>query len=163
MDPALEQKRPKGKKRKRHDIITKHLQLYAQLKARSLQGVLFDSAVWVCVEDDVVHILDCLCLGNLDGGNGTAEYISDLLRRAGNQTSGKKAVRLSLDEAFFMSYALEILSVHEIVEEEAKLLDLGSLWQRLCRARRDFITLYLAYHHFRSKVRLAFCSFSPSR
>jgi len=152
MDPALEQRRPKGKKRHRRDIITNHLQLYAELKPRELQGVLLDAAVWVCAEDDVVHSLDCLCLGNLDGGTATADHVRDVLNAAGTSVPGDKAVRLSLDEAFFMVYALGILVVHDVIDNCAVKLDCDGLWQRLQRARPDFVTLYIAYHHFRSKV-----------
>lgn len=51
--------------------------------------------------------------GNLDGGVGTAAHVRDVLAAAGAATSGDRAVRLSLDEAFFMVHALNILTVHE--------------------------------------------------
>ena len=151
MDPLLEQKRPKGKKRTRRDLITQHLRLYSELKTRNLHGILLDAAVWICTENDVVHKLDCLCLGNLDGGAGTADHVRDLLLAAGISVPGVKAVRLSIDEAFFMSYALGVLIVHDVVDGAAVALDNDALWCRLQIARPDFIILYLAYHHFRSK------------
>jgi len=153
MDPALEHKRPKGKKRRRHDLITNQLQLYSQLKSRDLQGVLVDTAVWICAEDNEVHVLDCLCLGNLDGGPGMAEYVADILLPCrGSTVPSRKAVRLSLDEAFFMTYALKILKVYDIVDGKAQVFDVVALWRRLLSARADFVTLYPVYHHFRSKV-----------
>jgi tRNA-intron lyase len=151
MDPILQTKKAKGKKRHRKDIITQHLQLYEQLKARDLHGVLLDAAVWICAEDDIVHKLDCLCLGNLDGGLETAEHVRNLLRAGGIEVPGFKAVRLSLDEAFFMAYGLECLQVHDVVDGAAVKLDIDDLWRRLQVARTDFLMLYLAYHHFRSK------------
>lgn len=151
MDPILEQKKPKGKKKRRRDINTKHLELYEELQSEQLRGILLDAAVWICAKDDIIHKLDCLCLGNLDGGTGTAEYVRDLLEAAGVTVPGVKAVRLSLDEAFFMTYALECLSVYEIIQGAAMELDIVALWCRLRDARPDFLTLYLAYHHFRSK------------
>jgi tRNA splicing endonuclease len=153
MDPALEQRKPKGKKRWRQDINTNHLQLYGQLKPRNLHGVILDAAVYITVEDDIVHMLDCLCLGNLDGGSGTADHVRRLLHAAGVDIPGDKAVRLSLDEAFFMAYALEVLIVHNEAGDKAVRLDTVALWQQLQAARPDFLMLYLAYHHFRSKVR----------
>lgn len=36
------------------------------------------------------------------------------MQAAGAPVSGDKAVRLSLDEAFFMAYALELLTVHDL-------------------------------------------------
>ena len=150
MDPALQLKKAKRKKG-RTDIITKHLQLYDELKSRNLQAVLLDAAVWICAEDDVVHKLDCLCLGNLDGGTGTAAHVSALLSALGKPVSGVKCVRFSIDEAFFMSYALNCLVVHDEVDGAAIELDTDALWLRLQKSRPDFLTLYLAYHHFRSK------------
>jgi tRNA-intron lyase len=153
MDPILQTKKTKGKKRHRKDIITQHLQLYEHLKTRDLRGVLLDAAVWICAEDDVVHKLDCLCLGNLDGGAETAEHVRKLLQAGAGETDvpGLKAVRLSLDEAFFMAYGLGCLKVHDVVDSAAVKLDIHVLWQRLQVARSDFLMLYLAYHHFRSK------------
>jgi tRNA-intron lyase len=151
LDPALEQRRPKGKKRWRRDIITDHLQLFAKLRPRNLQAVLIDAAVWMATEDDVVHMLDCLCLGNLDGGTGTADHVRRLLLAAGVEVPGDKAVRLSIDEAFFMAYALEALTVHEEAGGAAAPLGVDALWRRAQASRPDFLMLYLAYHHFRSK------------
>jgi tRNA-intron lyase len=151
MDPILKIKKSKGKKRHRKDIITHHLQLYEHLKGRDLHGVLLDAAVWVCAEDDVVHKMDCLCLGNLDGGPETAEHVRSLLRAGEIDVAGLKAVRLSLDEAFFMAYGLGCLQVHDLVDFTAVKLDIDVLWRRLQVARTDFLLLYLAYHHFRSK------------
>lgn len=151
MDPILQTKKAKGKKRHRRDIITQHLQLYEALKARELHGILLDAAVWICAEDDVIHKLDCLCLGNLDGGSETANYVKDLLAAAKTDVKGLKAVRLSLDEAFFMAYGLECLQVHDVIDCATVKLDIDDLWRRLQVARSDFLMLYLAYHHFRSK------------
>lgn len=179
-DPALEQRRPKGKKRRRHDINTNHLKIYDELKRRNIQAVLLDSAVWICTEDDVVQMLDSLCFGNLDGGIHTAENIKNLLKTIGKDVPGNKSVRLSIDEAFFMAYALNVLTVHALVIDDPKQeehvpphvppqpqaieLDTDSLWQRLQQSRRDFILLYLAYHHFRSKVRcMLFIQFPRKR
>ena len=151
MDPILQTKKAKGKKRHRRDIITQHLQLYEELKTRELHGILLDAAIWICAEDDVVHKLDCLCLGNLDGGSETAEYVKSLLAAAKTDVCGLKAVRLSLDEAFFMAYGLGCLQIHDVVDDVAVKLDIDALWRRLQVARPDFLMLYLAYHHFRSK------------
>lgn len=87
------------------------MQVIGQVKLRDLQAVLLDAAVWLCVDDDTVHKLDALCFGNLDGGGGTAEHVAALLSAAGAPVSGSKAVRLSLDEAFFMAYVLEMVTV----------------------------------------------------
>ncbi len=112
-DPVLEQRRPKGKKRRRTDINTNHLELYAELAPRRLRGLLLDGAVWLPVDDATCVILDALCFGNLDGGRGTAALVRAALAAAGAaQPPGEKAVRLSLDEAVFLAHALGLLTVH---------------------------------------------------
>lgn len=99
------------------------LQVYGELKPRGLQALILDAAVWLCCDDGVAHQLDTLCLGNMDGGAGTAAHVRRLLEEAGHAVEGDKAVRLSLDEAFFMAYALGILAVHDVVEGHAVALD----------------------------------------
>lgn len=216
-----------------HPTPTPAAQVCRELRPRDLQALLLDAAVWLCCDDEVVYKLDTLCFGNLDGGAGTAAYVRQHLEAAGRPVQGDKAVRLSLDEAFFMAYALGILTVHELgpacsgapsstaadagsagaaepaaagagaagaaaagqespaagtegaapasaaaaaappaaepaaavaaaaatapeVPIEAGVvavpLDSGALWRRLQQLRPDFFLLYLAYHHFRSKV-----------
>jgi hypothetical protein len=90
-----------------------------ELKPRNLQALLLDAAVWLCCDEEVAHKLDTLCFGNLDGGVGTAAYVRQVLESAGQAVQGDRAVRLSLDEAFFMAYALEILEVHELPQQGA--------------------------------------------
>lgn len=141
----------KMKRWRRRDLNTNLLQVCRELRPRRLQGLLLDAAVWLCCDDEVVHSLDTLCFGNLDGGAGTAAHVRGLLEAAGAPVSGDKAVRLSLDEAFFMAYALELLTVHDLRGGAAVPLDTSALWRRLLQLRRDFFLLYLAYHHFRSK------------
>ncbi|GAB4818884.1 hypothetical protein N2152v2_005930 [Parachlorella kessleri] len=70
-----------------------------------------------------------------------------------------KAVRLSLEEAFYMAYVLQVLLVHERQGATAEPqtdgatvpMTVEALWQRLQQLRSDFLLQYLAYHHFRSK------------
>ncbi|XP_069871691.1 tRNA-splicing endonuclease subunit Sen2-like [Dipodomys merriami] len=56
-------------------------------------------------------------------------------------------LQLSLEEAFFLAYALGCLSVH--YEEEP--LTLVKLWRAFTAVQPTFRTTYMAYHHFRSK------------
>lgn len=128
-------------------------QVYKELKPLQLQGVLMGAAVWVCCDGSVAHKLDSLCFGNMDGGIGTATHVRRLLHEAGLPADGECAVRLSLDEAFFMAHALGILGVSEEAGARAAQLGITALWQRLQQLRSDFFLLYLAYHHFRSKVK----------
>jgi hypothetical protein len=151
MDPVANQRRFKGKKRKRGDINIKHVEQYEDLQRRQLHGVLLGTTVYICTEPPVVHILDCLCLGNLDGGPGTAAHVRDLVAAAGVTLPGDRAVRLSIDEAFFMAHALQCLTVYDEIDGKGVPLDDEALWRRLCATRRDFIVLYVAYHHFRAK------------
>eukprot|EP00887_Chlorella_sp_A99_P007261 scaffold2.g7261.t1 len=88
-----------------------------QLRAKDLQGLLLGAAVWVCGDADAVLWLDELCLGNLDGGAGTAAALIDYFAAAGRKVDGSSgAVRLGLEEAFFMAYAFRMLAVHELVD-----------------------------------------------
>lgn len=160
MDPAAIIRRAKTKKRKRHDIETDHLKLYSHLRNENLHALLIDTAVWLCVDQRTTHVLDCLCLGNLDGGPAMARHVASLLQGASPDVSpescceGGRSVRLSLEEAFFLQFALRVLKTFEAEEQHspAASLEDEALWER-CRARRqDFGLLYAAYHHFRSKV-----------
>lgn len=139
-------RRPRHKKRRRHDIQTDRLRIYSELQSEELKGLIIDSAVWVCVRHDVVKKLDHACLGNLDGGNQMTVYINETL----NSNIHGKTVRLSLDEAFFMHYALGALSLFDHKENQTP-LNTSEVWQRMCSARADFPLLYICYHHFRSK------------
>lgn len=151
LDPVANQRRFKGKKRKRGDINIKHVEQYEDLQRRQLHGVLLGTTVYICTEPAVVHTLDCLCLGNLDGGAATAAHVRNLLATASVTPTGDRSVRLSIDEAFFMAHALRCLTVYDEVGDKAVPLDDEALWRRFCGTRRDFVILYLAYHHFRSK------------
>ncbi|PRW57103.1 tRNA-splicing endonuclease subunit Sen2 [Chlorella sorokiniana] len=116
MGPERPREQRKMKKWRRRDLNTNLLEVCRELRPRDLQALLLDAAVWLCCDDDTVYKLDTLCFGNLDGGAGTAAYVRQHLEAAGWPVQGDKAVRLSLDEAFFMAYALGILTVHELAE-----------------------------------------------
>lgn len=116
-----------------------------------------DAAVWVCVSDDVVKQLDHACFGNLDGGHGMTAYIRDIMSNIGVELSEtcRNTVRLSLDEAFFMHYALKVLDlckVDSISRQPSQILGTKQIWEYMAQGRPDFPILYICYHHFRSKV-----------
>lgn len=93
------------------------MQVCLELRPLALQALILDAAVWLVADDNVTHKLDTLCFGNLDGGGGTAAAVRAALEAGGAAVQpGDKAVRLSLDEAFFMVYAMGILTVHEAAE-----------------------------------------------
>ncbi|MFT7801386.1 tRNA-splicing endonuclease subunit Sen2 isoform X4 [Arapaima gigas] len=56
-------------------------------------------------------------------------------------------LQLSLEEAFFLVYALGCLSVYY----NEKPLTIASLWEMFCLAQPNFDMTYAAYHYFRSK------------
>ncbi|KAI7836749.1 hypothetical protein COHA_009387 [Chlorella ohadii] len=114
LGPERPREQRKMKRWRRRDLNTNLLEVCRELRPRDLQALLLDAAVWLCCDDEVVYKLDTLCFGNLDGGAGTAAYVRQHLEAAGRPVQGDKAVRLSLDEAFFMAYALGILTVHEL-------------------------------------------------
>nr|XP_015813828.2 tRNA-splicing endonuclease subunit Sen2 isoform X2 [Nothobranchius furzeri] len=56
-------------------------------------------------------------------------------------------LQLGLEEAFFLVYSLGCLSVY--LQQEP--LSIIQLWRKFRSLHPDFISLYAAYHHFRSK------------
>jgi hypothetical protein len=121
MEPIIEQRRSK-KKKWAPPLNTNQLQMAEQLKARRLGGLILGSAVWLCVDAEVVHVFDCMCIGNLDGGVGTAAHVRQRLEATGRTVEGNMSVRLSVEEAFFMAYALGNLTVFD--EQDGKAVEL---------------------------------------
>ncbi|GFR50075.1 hypothetical protein Agub_g12219 [Astrephomene gubernaculifera] len=69
------------------------------------------------------------------------------------------AVRLTLEEAFFLHHVLRCLQVYELqpgsplpatADHVRRLDDLG-LWRACRRIRSNFVTSYVAYHHLKAK------------
>lgn len=58
-------------------------QVVGQLKPHNLQGLLLGTAVWLACDGTAVYLLDTLCLGNLDGGEGTAQGVAQQLAATG--------------------------------------------------------------------------------
>ncbi|NWU14204.1 SEN2 endonuclease, partial [Cephalopterus ornatus] len=56
-------------------------------------------------------------------------------------------LQLSLEEAFFLVYALGCLSIYYGEEP----LTIGKLWEVFSEVKPDFKTTYMAYHYFRSR------------
>lgn len=56
-------------------------------------------------------------------------------------------LQLSLEEAFFLVYGLGCLSVY--LHQEP--LSIIQLWRKFRSMHPDFVSLYAAYHHFRSR------------
>ncbi|KAG2485417.1 hypothetical protein HYH03_015800 [Edaphochlamys debaryana] len=69
------------------------------------------------------------------------------------------AVRLTLEEAFFLHSVLGCLQVYELqpgaavpaTSDDVRLLDTQGLWAALRRVRASFVTSYAAYHHLKAK------------
>nr|CAB3267292.1 tRNA-splicing endonuclease subunit Sen2-like [Phallusia mammillata] len=57
-------------------------------------------------------------------------------------------LQLSLEESFFLSYALGCLFVKS---EESRNIEILEQWQMFCKTKPLFPVSYAAYHHFRSK------------
>jgi hypothetical protein len=149
------------KKRGRTDIMNDKLRLYELLKNDNLHGVLVDAAVWVVCGDNAVRSLDYICLGNLDGGHQMTDHLKTALESLGVDCSGTTAtVRFSLDEAFFVHYALNALHLYEMdinAENTNAIvrLDTRAAWKRFSEVRPDYPLIYATYHHFRGKGWLA--------
>ena len=148
-------RRPRMKKRCRSDIMNDKLRLYELLKSYDLHGVLVDAAVWVLCADSAVRSLDDICLGNLDGGHQMTDHLKTALGSLGVDCSATTAtVRFSLDEAFFVHYALNALHLYEFdinTSNAIVRLDTRAAWKRFSEVRPDYPLLYATYHHFRGK------------
>lgn len=59
-----------------------------------------------------------------------------------------ETLNLTLEEAFFLSYALGCLQLINMSGEPMTILQ---SWQKFCEAKSEFIQSYIVYHYFRSK------------
>ncbi|XP_065657330.1 tRNA-splicing endonuclease subunit Sen2 isoform X2 [Hydra vulgaris] len=57
-------------------------------------------------------------------------------------------LQLTLEEAFFLSFALGCLSVEN---ESKEAMSITKMWTTYSTVKDDFIQMYIAYHYFRSK------------
>lgn len=60
----------------------------------------------------------------------------------------RENLRLSLEEAYFLSFGLGCL---EVLDSKGIALDLTSMWCAFCQRQKSFLPNYIAYHYFRSK------------
>lgn len=59
-----------------------------------------------------------------------------------------ESLKLSLEESFFLHFALGCLVIEDCSGGE---LDTNQLWQIFCKTQEDFILKYVAYHYYRAK------------
>ncbi|XP_061187244.1 tRNA-splicing endonuclease subunit Sen2-like [Saccostrea echinata] len=59
----------------------------------------------------------------------------------------KEFLHLTFQESFYLAYGLGCLRVYE----NDKLLNLSEMWGIFCQRQNRFVSLYVAYHYFRSK------------
>ncbi|KAG8248182.1 tRNA-splicing endonuclease subunit Sen2 [Homalodisca vitripennis] len=59
-----------------------------------------------------------------------------------------ETLNLTLEEAFFLSYALGCL---QVIDLSGQTMSLKKMWHTFCQIKPDFIESYVAYHHFRAK------------
>lgn len=85
-------------------------QVLDQFAQGGLHGVVKSGAVWLCPGEGAIQRLDTLCFGNLDGGAGTGGEVRAAL--GPERCSGSQAVRLGLEEAFFLRHAVGVLCVY---------------------------------------------------
>ncbi|KAG1675023.1 hypothetical protein FOA52_002680 [Chlamydomonas sp. UWO 241] len=118
-------------KRRRQGVLApgQMLQLLSELR---LVALLERACVWVAVDPGTAELLDRCCTGQKDGGPGTADEVtaavaawteaqaqgqgqaSDQAEQAPQEPQRRRqpvAVRLSLEEAFFLKYTLGCLEV----------------------------------------------------
>ncbi|KAK9818864.1 hypothetical protein WJX74_003111 [Apatococcus lobatus] len=117
-----------------------------------LEGSLQLGAVWLVVTPSEAKALRQCALGTIDGGPATAAHILQDAAHSSHSVKdgladGLSAARMSLEEAFFLAYALECLTVYQAAIK----LSEQDLWTACCTAKASFPLAYAGFHHFRSK------------
>eukprot|EP00798_Chlamydomonas_sp_ICE-L_P016382 gene16382-22583_t len=114
-----------------------------------------------------VPVGDCTNLGSASTSNAPAcATIAKPVSVSKEELQAPIAVRLSLEETFFLKYVLDSLRVFVMPtgsEQRSgtecdggrglKLqeLDEQGLWEQCCSIRSSFVTNYVGYHHFKAK------------
>jgi len=79
----------------------------------------------------------------------TSEDVHDKLLKLDDKYKVYECLQLTFEEAFFLSYGLGCLAVTDTNTGEN--MSLTQMWQTFSRQQKNFIPMYAAYHHFRSK------------
>ena len=118
-------------------------------------------------DDRISKLLNGVCLGTPAGGARAAAEVATAAAAAGVPPTlaspPRVAVRLSLEEAFFLAYVLGTLVVVVAATEGSEggathtRLSIDGLWDAARAARPGFMASYVAYHHYRCKVRVVGC------
>ena len=134
------------------------LQILAEMK---LVAVLDSSgSIWVSVSHRSAHLLDRCCTGQKDGGPETAFFIHAIIQswtqsseQGGDQETIEEpiAIRLSLEESFFLKHVLNALTVIQVCDGVARELSDLEFWNKCRKIRTCFVTSYAGYHHLKSK------------
>lgn len=99
---------------------------------------------------------------DVDSHNGDLFLDGDTLM----QTNDDVILKLTLEEAFFLSYGLSVLNVYT-GEDASTALNLEQMWKLYGKLYNEndplhFVSMYSAYHYFRSKGNvMAFFLYSP--
>lgn len=145
-----------------------HMQMLQILIELKLFAVLDESgSMWTSVDRRVAHLMDKCCTGQKDGGPEVAASIGTIIEsftskdkgeaasstasNALRPTEDRTAVRLSLEESFFLKHVLNALTVIHQSNGEVKELSEQDLWDRCRSIRSCFVTSYAGYHHLKSK------------
>lgn len=85
-----------------------------------------------------------------DSGGEEENFLTNPKVTIENETikTVQETLNLSLEEAFFLSYALGCLQVFDWTEQ---FLSLSKMWCIFREVQPDFIENYVAYHYFRAK------------
>ena len=162
------------KKMKRTDPLEDLSKLMHECSAQNLRGVLRDASVWVLASTSISQHLNACCIGRQmakDAGlfNGGGESVPTAESSALHRP---ETFRLSLEEAFFLHYCTGCLAIHRDpgapagiaaaaggeTQCEAIPLSTQQCWSAFIGLRSDFLLSYIAYQHFRSKVRRSIAS-----
>jgi len=79
-------------------------------------------------------------------GKGNLSRSEPSFLSADSEACIEEVLHLSLEEAYFLSYALGCLQV----KHQDQYLNLDEMWTLYSTMKKSFISCYVAYHHFRS-------------
>ena len=106
------------------------------------------SLINICLseeEDGELLIVDDTEDSDVDTAMNTRLPWQPVIRREPYQI--QEHLQLSMEEAFFLSYGLGCLVLHD----EKQVLDLTTMWRIFCDKDANFLPRYVVYHNLRSK------------
>ena len=163
------QKRGGKRKSRLTDPLEDLHALMVESNEAHLKGLLRGASVWIAVGEALARRFYACCLGRrMPGDAGLFQSLGFPEARMQELALGAPlwTIRLNLEEAFFLVYCLECLSVcrRAAVADEgvidgkggsrsapAVAMDAAECWTRFVAAKPSFIQCYISFQHFRAQ------------